>query len=337
MLVLSIHILKPGLFTTIQDTGRYGFQKYGVITSGAMDRIALRIANLLVGNDENEASFEITLTGPALQFSDDSIISICGADFLPKMNGERLPMWRPIFIRAGSIVEFSNVREGCRAYIAVAGGIDVPIVMGSKSTYIRAGIGGFDGRSLKRGDVIDVGALSNDSIKLMEGLRKASINAFSTVNWTIHHTLRKSFERKPLIRFIKGPQFDLFLGVCEKLEHHYFKVSPQSDRMGYRLLENKLELTERVELYSEAVPFGTIQVPPDGNPIILMADKQTTGGYPVLGVVASVDLSLLAQVKPGDEIKLQEITLEDAENEFIELECTLQTLKQTVKLAIGGL
>ncbi|MED4533007.1 biotin-dependent carboxyltransferase family protein [Metabacillus fastidiosus] len=331
---MSIHILKPGLLTAVQDMGRYGFQKYGVIVSGVMDSFASRIANIVVGNDENEAVLELTLTGPTLQFVKDSVISICGADFSPKVNGQRLPLWRPIFIQSGSIIHFSNVKEGCRAYIAVSGGINVPVVMGSKSTYIRAQIGGFKGRPLKRGDIIPVKAPAGYAIQLMGKLSRMEEETFSTVNWTVHHVLRKSYTRN--IRFIRGPQFGLFSNeTITTFEQNYFQISPQSDRMGYRLTGHILSTIEKIELFSEAVPIGTIQVPPDGNPIILMADRQTTGGYPILGIVASIDIPVLAQMKPGDKIKLKEITLEDAEKELIERETALQLLKQTVKLAIG--
>ncbi|MED4463633.1 biotin-dependent carboxyltransferase family protein [Metabacillus fastidiosus] len=330
---MSIHILKPGLLTTVQDMGRYGFQKYGVVVSGAMDSVAARLANIVVGNDEREALLELTLTGPTISFSKDAVISICGADFSPQINGEKLPMWRPVLIHGQSVLQFSNVKEGCRAYIAVAGGIDIPLVMGSRSTYIRAQIGGFKGRALKREDVLQIKEPSGFSARLTEKLRQVNSSPFSAANWTPHYNWRKLYSKNNPIRFIRGPQYELFSNKV--LNEHYFQISPQSDRMGYRLTGHILSPIEKTELFSEAVPIGTIQVPPDGNPIILMADRQTTGGYPILGIVASVDIPVLAQMKPGDKLKLKEITLEDAEKELIERETALQLLKQTIKLAIG--
>ncbi|MEC2075253.1 biotin-dependent carboxyltransferase family protein [Metabacillus fastidiosus] len=330
---MSIHILKPGLMTTVQDMGRYGFQKYGVVVSGAMDNVAARLANIIVGNDEREALLEITLMGPTLSFSEDTVISICGADFSPQMNGEKLPMWRPVLIPAQSVLQFFNVKEDCRAYIAVAGGIDIPLVMESKSTYIRARIGGFEGRVLKRGDVLQIKEPFEFSARLTEKLRQMNSAAFSTANWTLHYNWRKLYSKNNSIRFIRGPQYELFANKV--MNDHYFKISPQSDRMGYRLTGHALSLKEKTELFSEAVPIGTIQVPPDGNPIILMADRQTTGGYPILGITASVDIPVLAQMKPGDKLKLKEITLEAAQKELIERETAFQLLKQTIKLAIG--
>lgn len=311
-----ITVLQPGLMTTIQDLGRFGFQRYGVITSGAMDSFAFRMGNLLVGNPEGAAAFEMTLTGAKLQFAQESLIAVTGQGMEPRINEESVPCWSPTYVPAGTTIDFLPQSQGCRTYLAVAGGVAVPEVMGSASTYIRAGIGGFFGRSLKKGDMIDSSAPSAQGMRMLVLLKqRLSSHAFVRANWFVSPELMPRYSKNPTIRVLAGNQLDQF--STESRKHFFddsFLITPQSDRMGYRLNGPNLQLTEPLELLSEAVSMGTVQVPPNGNPIVLMADHQTTGGYPKIAQVATVDLPVLAQIKPGESVRFEEITLDQAQD-----------------------
>ncbi|MFL0194970.1 biotin-dependent carboxyltransferase family protein [Clostridium sp. WILCCON 0269] len=330
---MNIRIFKPGLLTTIQDLGRYGYQRYGVIVSGAMDMYSLRLANILVGNKEGEGALEITLVGPYLEMSKGTLFSITGGDFLPTIEGKSVPMWRPVYLNKDSILEFSNCRLGCRAYLSVAGGFDVPEIMKSKSTYIKAGIGGYKGRALKKGDIIKLNPPRKKSINIMDRLLKEKASqAFISVNWKVGG-YRKGGSGYNSIRVVRGRQFKYF--SQESLNdffHSDFMISLQSDRMGYHLLGPRIRLTETFEMISEAVSFGSVQVPHDGNPIILLADRQTTGGYPKIAQIASVDLEKIAQMKPNEKITFVEISLKDAENLYFNREIYIRNLKTAVNL-----
>ncbi len=319
-----LKILKGGMLTSVQDLGRYGFQKYGVIVSGAMDPFAHRIANLLVGNHENAATLEMSLTGPSIEFETDTCIALSGGDLSPRLDDRPSGMWRIIAVKKGSVLSFGAPKKGCRTYLAIAGGIDVPEVMHSKSTYLRAGIGGFQGRALKSGDQVPINSV--DSQRLASLLKAAN----SEQHWQIP-AIR--YFKEPVVRVMKGRQFDLFNAESQKqLFNELFTVGSHSDRMGYRLEGVPLSLEQPTELLSEPVSFGSIQVPPDGNPIILMADRQTTGGYPKIGQVASIDLPLISQLKPGDKIRFQEISLEDAQQRIIAQEQQIRQLKLGIDL-----
>lgn len=331
---MSITILRPGLLTSIQDTGRYGFQKYGVIASGAMDTYSLRMANLLVGNEENEATLEITLMGPIISVDQDMLIAVTGADFSPTVDGIPLPEWRPVLIKKGSVIKFGAPKSGCRSYLAVAGGVAVKKIMNSKSTYLRAGIGGFQGRALQKEDRLETGEWSERSLMLFRKLKDMSFHyPFSTTEWFIDTKLFFLHSSKSHIRVLPGRQYNQ---LTEKGKEQFFsesfQVTPQSDRMGFRLIGPKIELREKREMLSEAVSFGTIQLPPNGNPIILLADRQTTGGYPKIAQVISADLSYLAQRKPGEKIQFQLVTLEEAEKLYLEKERTWKKLKTAILL-----
>lgn len=326
---MSIRVMKPGLLTSIQDLGRKGFQQHGVIVSGAMDPYSLRIANMLVGNEEGEAALEITLLGPTLIIEKDCLIAITGGNLSPTINGEAVPMWRPIFVKKGAVLAFSGCRSGCRAYLSVAGGYSIPSIMNSKSTYLRAGMGGYKGRALQVDDVLDFNEASPHHAKY-------GVNVFSTVKWFVN---AKDFmpENKPVIRVTNGSQYGFFTESSKvQFEQESFKVSNQSDRMGYRISGPSLELKEKRELLSEAVTNGSIQVPPDGNPIILLADSQTTGGYPKIAQVITADIPFIGQVKPGDSIQFAKVTLRDAEQSYLKKEQLLKELKTSIALALKG-
>jgi len=316
-----ITVLKPGLLTTIQDLGRIGFQRFGIIVSGAMDSYSHRIANLLVGNEESLPTLEITLLGPHLRFEADALISICGANLSPAIDGVPLRLWRPCMIKRGQELTFGAVKNGCRAYIAIAGGFIVPSVMNSTSTYLRGNLGGFKGRALQIGDSLAFGATSRSLHK---------------VNWSIAYNARPPLHHSPVIHIMKGRQFHLF---SEESKHRLltlpYEITHQSDRMGYRLNGPHLEIDNPSEMLSEAVSYGTIQVPAEGNPIILLADRQTTGGYPKIAQIASIDYSTIAQAKPGDKITFKEISHNEAQQLYLEMERKIQYVKQGILLNWG--
>ncbi|MEK4485478.1 biotin-dependent carboxyltransferase family protein [Psychrobacillus sp. FSL H8-0484] len=322
---MSVKVLHPGLLTTIQDLGRYGSQKYGVIVSGAMDSYSLRLANLLVGNDENEGTLETTLYGTTLQFEEDTLIAITGGDFLATIDGIIAPLWRPVLIKKESILKFNSAIKGSRAYIAFAGGIDIPKIMGSKSTYIRANIGGFEGRALQKGDTLPIGEANSVSKELVRQLDE------NNITWSINFNELVNFNQNKTIRVIKGTEFHRFDKESQStfLEKPY-SITVQSDRMGYRLEGPPISLSEDFELLSEGVTFGTIQIPPSGKPIVLMADRQTTGGYPKIAQVITADLPSLAQIQPTATINFKEVTLEEAEKILLKNEQLINKIKTAI-------
>ncbi|OLN23639.1 KipI antagonist [Domibacillus antri] len=330
---MSIKVIRPGLLASIQDLGRYGYQKYGVIVSGAMDSFSLRMANLLVGNQEGEAAIEVTMMGTSLQFEEDSLIAITGGNLGPVIEGASVPLWRPVFIKKGSILQFTACQSGCRAYVAAAGGFEIPEVMNSKSTYLRGGIGGFDGRALQAGDVLPIQHKTREASRLFHYLKKElGERSFQSVDWYVPagHLLNAG-ER--IVRVIKGAEFERFSSSSKaSFFDQSFQITHQSDRMGYRLSGPKLQLEQSFELLSEAVAEGTIQVPQAGNPIVLLADRQTTGGYPRIAQIASVDLPVVAQLKPGAKLRFTEISLEEAEQLYLKREEDIEAVKTGLSL-----
>jgi antagonist of KipI len=334
---MTLKILEPGLLTTVQDLGRVGFQQYGVVVGGVMDEISAKIANVLIGNMEDDALLELTLMGPAILFQSDTLISICGADLSAEIDGKHVPLWRPIYVKEGSILRFGRPQQGCRAYLAIAGGIDVPVVMESRSTYVRGGIGGYQGRAIQKGDVISQNKINSKHTKALEVFLSHRIGTapFHTVRWAVSSHIMSVYKKNPEIRFIKGPQYNQFTEKSRKqLLTEQYQVTSHSDRMGYRLSATALELSKPIELLSEAVTMGTIQVPNDGQPIILMSDRQTIGGYPKIGHVASIDFPVLSQVMPGEKLTFKKISLHDAQKMLIEREKTLTELKIGISLAL---
>lgn len=311
-------IEKSGLLTSIQDLGRYGFKKYGIITGGAMDPLSHRMANLLVQNHENEPTIEMTLYGPTIRFLENTIISLCGGNLSPSLNGRPMQMASPIHIQKGDVLTFSQPKTGCRAYLAIRGGIKIPKVMGSYSTYLRAQIGGFKGRPLQKGDHLEAGSLKHER------------DVIST-NWFASDLLHIEPEGRKKVRVLRGRHFEEFTKrSIDAFSKQSYKISSQSDRMGYRLDGVSLELFKQKEIISEAVAFGTIQVPANGKPIILMADSQTIGGYPKIAEVISVDLPVIAQAKPGDSLQFEFVTLDEAQQLYLNQEKQLKILKRGI-------
>lgn len=295
-----LEIIKPGMLTTIQDLGRRDYQIYGVSTCGAMDTFSLRLANILVGNLEGEAGLEITLLGPKIKFIHDGLIAITGANLSPKINGEMLPLWKSIKVSKGDILVFGPIRYGCRSYLAVGGGIDVPQVMGSKSTFIRGGYGGLEGRKLQEGDIISIGGLKLNN-RLLAGRQ---LPPYYIPN----------YEEDRKVRVILGPQVEAFTNdAIENLFSNPYGISTNSDRMGFRLEGVSLTHVSGADILSDFIMAGSIQVPGSGQPIILMSDCQVTGGYTKIGVVIGADLPYLAQKKPGDFVRFEQIEITEAQ------------------------
>ncbi|MDM5296961.1 biotin-dependent carboxyltransferase family protein [Bacillus pumilus] len=333
---MSIQVIKPGMFTTIQDKGRIGYQKYGVLTSGGMDQLSLRVANLLAGNQESEAALEISLMGPGPVFTcqTDQLIAVTGADVEVDIDGESAPLWKPLFIPSGSAISFGPCKRGCRSYLAVAGGFDIKPVMQSKSTYVRAEIGGLKGRPLAKGDVLPVGKPSRLACGLTKMLTtKVRNRGYGAPDWTVNHAHFLPLHKSPVIRIVAGRHMAHFQEESQQAFFEQpFQVTPQSDRMGCRLKGEPIRLKKKLELMSEAVACGSVQIPPDGQPIILLADRQTTGGYPRMGEVATVDVPLIAQAMPGANLHFQRIDRQEAERALVKQEEELRELTARIKL-----
>jgi len=328
---MTLHIVTGGLQTTVQDLGRAGHQSQGIPVGGAMDLLALRVGNLLVGNNHGDAALEATLIGPAITFDQDTLIALTGADLDASINGTPVPAWHPIFVPRGGTLRFGQPRLGCHVYVAAAGGIDVPLVFGSRSTYLRAHFGGYEGRALRSGDAVQVGVPSRLSERMAASLRESGAVP-AVARWSLGGLLRPRYGDDPTVRLLAGAHIGALSGDArERFFSGTFRVSSSSDRMGYRLESVELALEAPVELLSEGVVFGTVQLPPAGAPIVLMADRQTTGGYPRIGEVIGVDLPLIAQLKPGDRLRFRLVSLDDAQRLYLAQE---QELAQA-RFAIG--
>jgi antagonist of KipI len=291
----TIHVVRPGLFTTVQDLGRYGYQRFGVSVSGAMDPWALTVGNRLLGNPDHAAGLEITLQGPELLFEQALCIAITGADLSPTADNLAVPMWTVIAMQAGSRLQFGLRRQGTRAYLTVAGGINGPLMLGSRSTHVRSGLGGLAGRALKKWDQLEAGPVSHAAVHYVER--------------TVPEPYRPRYSNAPTVRVIPGPQADLFTNeALQLLVGRPYRVTSESDRMGYRLEGAELPHRASADIVSEAVSVGSIQVPSNRQPILLMADCQPTGGYAKLATMISADRSLAAQLSPGDSLSFRIVT-----------------------------
>lgn len=330
---MKINVISPGLLTTIQDLGRIGYQRFGVSVGGAMDTYAMRISNILVGNEENEGVLEITISGPTLSLEKGTLFAITGGDMSPTIDGERVPKGRPIYLKNDAILKFGSCISGSLSYIAVAGGFNVPKIMGSKSTYLRGGFGGLKGRALKKNDVIEIGNMNSKSIKIINKINNIKLkDYFIYPNWYIRNFIMQNSDGT-VIRVFEDRQYNKISeeGI-EKFFNTNFNIDVKSDRMGYRLWGEKIKLKEKVEIISEEVSLGTIQIPPDGNPIILLADRQTVGGYPKIAHVASVDIQKLVQLKTNNTIKFKKITLREAEQLYFQRERDIIKLKKVIEI-----
>lgn len=307
-------VMKPGLLTTIQDLGRYGYQKYGLAVSGPADSYSHRMANILVGNDVNAALLEITLMGLKLKVREPGIIAVTGGDLGPTINGSPVQTWTSMEVAEGDIIQFTGAKSGCRSYLAAAGGIDVPLVLGSRATDIVGKIGGLAGRALQKGDIITV---MQDAKKHRKG-RRATEGMIPQYKSNVH------------IRVILGPQDEAFTkeGISTFLSSEY-TVTKEVDRMGCRLEGPEVEHKESADIISEGIFYGAIQVPKSGQPIIFLVGRQSIGGYTKIGGVATVDLPKLGQVKPGDTITFSEVSIDRAQEEHREQERMFRILQAT--------
>jgi antagonist of KipI len=332
-----VEVQKPGAQTQLQDLGRLGWQRFGVPVGGVMDDVAHRIANWLVGNADDCATLEMLLMGAGLLFTGDARIAVCGADLSSQLNGEPMPMGVAVDVREGAVLTFGRRVSGLRAYLAVRGGFAVPAVMGSQSTLIRGGFGGWQGRALKKGDRLPIGGAHSGAPA--NGASASASAAPAPVPDDLLLSLgaiarHSTAEKSVVFRTVVGEHWSAFSADAQTQFHTAdFRIHPQSDRMGYRLQGPALALHTPRELISEGVTFGTIQVPPDGQPIVLMAERQTTGGYPKIAHVASVDLPLLAQMAPQESLRFAAISLEEAQSLYLQREARLALLRDALLAA----
>lgn len=310
---MSILIQKAGILTTVQDMGRTGFRHYGINPNGVMDTVAASLINILLGNPESEGVLEIHFPADTIHFEEDAVFAIGGAEFGAKLDGEPVQNWRPIFAPRGATLKFTRKVLGNRAYLAIAGGFHLEQWLGSLSTNRVAQIGGFCGRKLKNGDRIFLN--SEDA---------APVGS----NYRISPSLIPRYASFPTVRITPGAEFDLLTALGqETFLKENFVISADSDRMGFRLSGKTLHLLDEIELVSSAVSFGTVQLLPDGQAIVLMADHQTSGGYPRLAHVTALDLPLLAQLGPNDKVAFHLVTINEAEDLILEFERDLNLFR----------
>jgi len=344
---MTLRIDAPGLWTTVQDRGRAGWQRFGVSVGGPMDDVSHAIANALVGNDRDAATLELTLSGGAFTFERSAIVAICGADLSPAVDGRPLPMRRPVALRAGATVRFGTAARGRYAYLAVRGGLATPVALGSRSASRRGAFPGVLGRPLAAGDALPIG----DAVDVADGdparppfgriaPNDAEAPAFAAVRWFVggewsEHVDAADGER--LVRAMRGPEWDRIDSAARaQVESGMLvcTVRAESDRMGYRLEPSSPIRVADGDMLSEAVTAGTVQVPPGGSPIVLMADRQTTGGYPRWLQVIAADLAKLAQARPGERLRFVTVDPEEAVRALTERERALQRLRDRIDWAL---
>ena len=311
---MSIILLSPGLLTTVQDAGRVGYQQYGFAPGGALDKRAMVLANLLVGNEPFEAVLEMTLLGADMELTKDNAVAITGGLCEPTINGEPVPMYAAVKMRAGDTLSLGAVKEGCRIYVAFAGGLNVPSVMGSKSTQIKYGLGGYEGRALKAGDVVSFvhprHDLSNIDKRVMPiPARRPGVQTLRAV---LGPQAGTSFTKETIIAFLKEE----------------YAVTNESDRMGYRLEGKALSFINGADIISDAIALGSVQVPASGKPIVLLCDRQTVGGYAKIATVISVDIPVIAQCKMGDKVRFEAVSVAYAQRLYRKQEKEYRTIRK---------
>ena len=295
---MGIRVLKEGMLTTVQDLGRIGYQSQGFGVSGVMDVRSCKIANLLLDNPENEAVLEFTLIAPKIQFTSETIIAITGGNFEPMVNKEPVKMYTALYMHRGDILEFAGCESGSRGYIAFSSYLDIPVVMGSRSTNLKCGIGGFRGRRLVKGDYVGF------------RIKRRYLPYFLSRTLALDEFIGES----TTLRVVLGPQDDCFTkkGIETFLNSDY-TVTSDFDRMGCRLDGPYIGYKKTTDIISDGIAFGSIQVPSHGKPIILLADRQTAGGYAKIANVASIDIPKLAQCKTDNTVRFEAITVEEAQ------------------------
>ena len=312
---MSITVVAPGMLTTVQDQGRTGYQQYGMPVSGAVDLRAAAVANILAGNDQNEAVLECTLLGPRLKFERANCVAVTGGDLGLTVDGSPVPTYRAFRVEAGQVLGFTAPVSGCRAYIAFSGGLDIPVVMGSRSTYIKAGIGGFGGRKLQKGDVI---AFRSPVETLKNMASRAIAPEFLS---------RKEY----VLRAIPGPQDDCFTRAgIDTFFGGIYTVTAEFDRMGCRFEGDVIEHKNSADIISDGISLGAIQVPASGKPIMMLSDRQTTGGYAKIANVITADMRIAAQLKQGDKVRFEKVSVEDARQALLAQRAALSLLQTAV-------
>ena len=312
---MGIRVLKPGMLTTVQDFGRYGYQSQGFSVAGVMDRRSFRIANLLLDNPENEAVLEITLIGPTLQFTSETIIAITGGDFTPTINGEPAPMYTAIYMNRGDVLKFGSARTGSRCYVAFSSYLDVPVVMGSRCTNLKSGIGGFRGRKLMEDDYI----------------------GFRIKRRYLPFFLSRKLEPddydqdEAVLRVVMGPQDDRIShqGIETFLNSEY-TVTSDFDRMGCRLDGPFIAPKETSDIISDGIAYGAVQVPSHGKPIVLLSDRQTTGGYAKIATVITADIPKLVQRKTDHRIRFEAVSVQEAQHIYLKELHDIEELRKII-------
>ena len=329
----SITVLQPGMYTTIQDGGRFGYQRFGVPVAGAMDPFAYRLSNLLAGNPPGAAALELTATGPTLRFEQNVVFALAGADFSAKLDGISLRPNSAHFAPAGSVLSMGGAVGGFRSYLAVYGGLDGQQVMGSRSTYVKAGLGGYQGRPLQKGDRLCLLSPSQGMPTMPAGL---------PARYLLQENLPECYRnpstaREAVVRVLLGAQQEYFSKQgLDRFFQESYTVTGESDRMGYRLQGPRVDRAIGMEgnILSDGVAFGSIQIPDNGQPIVMMADRQTTGGYPKLGAVITADLPVMAQLRAGEKLRFLPVTLEQAHKTLREQQAFFHSLEETFCAAL---
>ena len=310
----ALRVIRPGLLTTIQDLGRWGHQSHGVPPAGPMDPWSHRLANALVGNDASAATLEVTLVGPEIEFDDERLVAVAGAEFELDVDGRRQSMNTPFTVAAGSHLWIRTRGSGARSYVAIAGGVGVSKVLGSRSTHLVSRLGGLSGRSLAAGDEVPLEQAAGAPIP---------IGAVTPARLPIPG-------EETRIRVLAGPHEDRFTGdALDLLQSAAYRVGTDSDRMGFRLVGPRLTHKGPADIISDATPLGVLQVPASGQPVLLMADRQTTGGYPNLATVISADIGLAGQLAPGDSIRFDVVTGQEALAALIKQERLLLPIERS--------
>jgi antagonist of KipI len=315
---MKMIVRRAGFLTSVQDLGRAGYRHAGVSLGGALDGFGLRVANLLVGNHESAAGLEITFGALQLRFTDERTVAWCGGEFDVEIGAVSLPAGHAARLRPDEELKFGKPQIGCRSWLAISGGVDVPAVLGSRSTDLRAQFGGMEGRALRDGDEL-----------LLKNFRQSQTAATERIStWTAPNEWVSPASRKPTLRFVRGMDWNRFTAsTLQRFTTEAFAVSADSDRMGVRLDGPELERADNPDLISEAVAPGTIQVPPGGKPILLLGDCQTIGGYPKIAHVITVDLGIAAQLRAGDVVRFSEVSLADAHRLLLERESELKRFR----------
>ena len=328
---MKASVIRAGFSTTVQDLGRAGFREFGVSLGGSLDRHALRVANLLVGNSDSAAGLEITFGGLQLRFVDDRLVAWCGGEFDVRVGSTTLPPGHVALARAGEELVFAKSKIGCRSWLAISGGIDVPLVLGSRSTDQRGDFGGFDGQALRDGAELPLHKNPENAEALVGKLREERI-----ASWSPPHDWCSTAKCDPVLRFTRGADWHRFNASTHlTLTSEVFAVSPDSDRMGVRFDGPELERLDESDLISEAVVPGTVQVPPSGKPILLLGDCQTIGGYPKIAHVITVDFPVAAQLRGGDRVRFHEISLSESQALLIDREEKLEHFRRGIQMRVS--